>query len=253
MLYAICITVAAGLSTALGGACVLLFKRPSEKILAFSLGFASGVMITVSLSDMLPHVTESYSEHMSDLNAAIACTSLCALGMFIAFLLAKLVPNVRPVGMFDEKKARAMKSAIITTLALVAHNLPEGILTLFTNINDPDFGTSLALAVAMHNIPEGIAIAVPIFYATNSRAKGFIYAFASGVAEPVGALLAFGLLANYLSPLFLNGIIASVAGIMLYVSFQELLYEAFSYNEKTLATFGVCIGIITMHIGIYLV
>ncbi len=253
MLYAITVTVMAGLSTGLGGLCVLLFKKPSEKILALSLGFASGVMITVSLSDMVPHTVLSYSKFMNEQKAALCAASLCAMGMVIAHLIAKLVPDIRPIGGYDEKRANIMKSAIVTTLALVAHNLPEGVLTLFTNANDPAIGTSLALAVAMHNIPEGIAIAVPVFYATKSRLKGFFYALASGVAEPVGALLAYGLLSSYISPLFLNGIIAAVAGIMLYVSFDELLYQGFLYSEKALATLGVCSGILTMHIGIYLV
>ncbi len=253
MLYAITVTVLAGLSTGIGGIFALLMKRPTEKIMAFSLGFAAGVMITVSLADMLPHSVHEYTGIMQPPFAVLSACSLCAIGMFIAMLLSSLVPEIQPSKTLSAQNAKVLKSAVVTTLAIMVHNLPEGVLTLFTSVEDPQFGASLALAVALHNIPEGIAIAVPIYYATGSKAKGFFYALVSGIAEPIGALLAFGLLSKLLSMMFINGIIAGIAGIMLFVSFDELLPQAFYQNRKSSAILGVCIGIMVMLVGIYLV
>ncbi|MEG0768966.1 MAG: ZIP family metal transporter [Ruthenibacterium sp.] len=253
MLNAFSVTVLAGLSTGLGGLVVLLSRRPGARMMAFSLGFAAGVMLTVSLSDMLPHTVKIYAVALPPVRAALAAGSLCALGMAAALLLGRLVPEPRPQAAVTQRNANALRSAMITTLALVMHNLPEGVLTLFTGVADPGIGTPLALAIALHNIPEGIAVAVPVYYATGSRARGFFYALASGLAEPLGALLAFCLFARLLSPLFLNGLIAGIAGIMLFVSVSELLPESFSYGKRMHAIAGACIGMLVMHVGIYLV
>lgn len=251
MLYALMITTLAGLSTGLGGLIVLCCRRPGARMMAFSLGFAAGVMCTVSLSDMLPHTVADYETVMTRAQGALASGSLCVMGMVCAMLLARLVPE--PQAQARDTKATALHSAMITTLALVLHNLPEGVLTLFTGVAAPTVGMALALAIALHNIPEGVAIAVPVYYATGSRAKGFLYALASGLAEPLGAVLAFWLLSGFLTQLFLNGLIAFIAGVMLYVSFSELIPESFSYQKRLFAVAGLCVGTLVMHVGIYLV
>ena len=153
----------------------------------------------------------------------------------------------------DGVPAGALRSAMVTTAAIVMHNLPEGILTLFTSYADPSLGLTLAAAVALHNIPEGFAISVPVYYATGSRARGVWYALASGLAEPAGAVLAFSLLRGFLSPLFLNGLIALIAGVMLYVSVSELIPQGFSASRHGGAAAGLCVGILVMSIGIHLV
>ena len=132
------------------------------------------------------------------------------------------------------------------------HNLPEGILTLFTSYASPALGITLTLAIALHNIPEGVAISVPVYYATGSRVRAVLYALFSGLAEPAGALLAFCLLRGFFSPLFLNGLIATVAGIMIYVSISELVPEGFSYGKRGHAVAGLAVGVLTMSIGICL-
>ncbi len=129
----------------------------------------------------------------------------------------------------------------------------EGILTLFTSYASPTLGATLTLAIALHNIPEGIAISVPVYYATNSRVRGALYALLSGLAEPAGALLAFFLLRSFISPLFLNGLIATIAGIMIYVSISELIPEGFSYGRRGYTVGGLVAGILAMSVGIYLV
>ena len=227
MLFALTLTTLAGLSTGLGGLVVLLFKRPRARMMAFSMGFAGGVMLTVSLSDMLPHtVDEKELAARPDGHAA------------------RGTPAINP---------GALRSAMVTTAAIVLHNLPEGILTLFTSYASPTLGATLTLAIALHNIPEGIAISVPVYYATNSRVRGALYALLSGLAEPAGALLAFFLLRSFISPLFLNGLIATIAGIMIYVSISELIPEGFSYGRRGYTVGGLVAGILAMSVGIYLV
>ncbi len=278
MIHALTLTTLAGLSTGLGGLVVLLFRRPGAKLMAFSLGFAGGVMLTVSLADMLPHTVAVYSESMAKLPAALCAASLCLLGMLASALLERSVPDEAELGARAGRKTRAvpamapagapaqggqaqcagvrsgaLRAAMVTTAAIVLHNLPEGILTLFTGYADPTIGLALTLAIALHNIPEGIAIAVPVYYATGSRGRGMLYALFSGLAEPAGALCAFLLLRDALSPLFLNGLIALIAGIMTGVSIGELVPDAFSYEEKNVAVAGLAVGILTMYVGIYLV
>ena len=253
MLFALTLTTLAGLSTGLGGLVVLLFKRPRARMMAFSMGFAGGVMLTVSLSDMLPHTVETYSDTMGRFPAALASASLCVMGMLIALLLERCIPDEKELAARPDGHAArgtpainpgALRSAMVTT---------AGILTLFTSYASPTLGATLTLAIALHNIPEGIAISVPVYYATNSRVRGALYALLSGLAEPAGALLAFFLLRSFISPLFLNGLIATIAGIMIYVSISELIPEGFSYGRRGYTVGGLVAGILAMSVGIYLV
>ena len=200
MLFALTLTTLAGLSTGLGGLVVLLFKRPRARMMAFSMGFAGGVMLTVSLSDMLPHTVETYSDTMGRFPAALASASLCVMGMLIALLLERCIPDEKELAARPDGHAArgtpainpgALRSAMVTTAAIVLHNLPEGILTLFTSYASPTLGATLTLAIALHNIPEGIAISVPVYYATNSRVRGALYALLSGRARRCAAGVLF--------------------------------------------------------------
>ena len=244
----------AGLSTGIGGLAVLFFRRPGNRMMSFSMGFAAGVMMTVSLSDMLPHTVETYGETMPITQAAFYSASLCLMGMIVALLLERCIPSECELAAGREgASAGALRSAMVTTAAIVMHNLPEGILTLFTTYADPTLGLTLAAAVALHNIPEGFAISVPVYYATGSRARGVLYALFSGLAEPAGAVLAFLFLRSFLSALFLNGLIALIAGVMLYVSVSELIPQGFSSGDRGGTVAGLCVGILIMSIGIHLV
>ena len=158
MLFALTLTTLAGLSTGLGGLVVLLFKRPRARMMAFSMGFAGGVMLTVSLSDMLPHTVETYSDTMGRFPAALASASLCVMGMLIALLLERCIPDEKELAARPDGHAArgtpainpgALRSAMVTTAAIVLHNLPEGILTLFTSYASPTLGATLTLAIAL--------------------------------------------------------------------------------------------------------
>lgn len=170
---ALLLTTLAGLSTGLGGLVVWMVRAPGPRVMAFSQGFAAGVMMTVSLSEMLPSAVEAYANAGAvPVGAALRCASLCAAGMLVAWLLEKSLPGeealARRLSVPSKTRAAALRGALATMAAIVLHNLPEGILTLFTNAASSALGPSLALAIALHNIPEGIAVAVPVYYATRS-------------------------------------------------------------------------------------
>lgn len=243
MLHAFWIAALAGLSTGLGGLTVLLPRRPGRRALAFSMGFAGGVMAAVSLADMLPHAAEGYLGSMAPLRAAGACGSLLAMGMLAALLLARCVPDAAELASGPE--GGALRTAVVVTAAIVLHNLPEGVLTMFTGYADPALGVQLAAAVALHNIPEGVAIAVPVWHATRSRWKGAALALASGLAEPLGAAAAFLPARGLLTPLFLDGMLAFIAGVMLCVCAAELLPAGYAHARGTCAA-GVCAGALVM-------
>ena len=258
MQLALILTTLAGLSTGLGGLVVWLIRMPGPRVMAFSQGFAAGVMMTVSFSEMLPSAVQTYIQSgSSPVWAALRGASLCAAGMLVAYLLEKSLPEeqalARRMCVQGKTRAAALRGALVTTAAIVLHNLPEGILTLFTNAADSALGPGLALAIALHNIPEGMAVAVPVYYATQSRGKGVLFALCSGLAEPAGALVAFFLLKGFFSPLFLNGLLALVAGVMLQVSFAQLLPDGFSYREHGTCALGISAGTLCMGVGLYLV
>ena len=256
MLTAILMTSLAGLSTGLGGLIVLGCRRPTDRMMAFSLGFAGGVMLTVSLADMLPETVTAYRAFLPGGKAVCAALSLYIAGCVVAWLLQNCLPEPDAAKLAKRgegdvaMRMRAAKSAIVTTAVLLLHNLPEGILTLLTNVSDPQLGARTALAIALHNIPEGLAVAVPFACATGSRAKGAVAALVSGLAEPAGAVLAALVLAPLLTPGLLNGIVAVVAGIMLWVAAAQLLPAAFEPAWRKMGVTGFCAGVLMMILGI---
>ena len=207
-------TLFAGLATGLGGL-LALGPKPTPRAMAAAMGFAAGVMTAVSLTDLLPTALGWYRRAFSPEGAALALVSLLCMGMALAALLERCLPEQTGRGL-DERRAGALRSALITGAALVLHNLPEGVLTLFAGAADSALGLRMVLAVALHNLPEGLAVALPLYYATGSRRRAVGAAFASGLAEPAGAVLAYALVGGRLRPGFLNGLLVLVAGVLLY-------------------------------------
>ena len=245
------LTTLAGLSTGLGGVIAALF-HPTPRLLAFCGGFAGAVMVTVSLADLAPSVMEFYGQSLSMLGCGFAVTGLLLGGMLTALFLGKALPGEETLAARFGSRAQgaAMRTALVTGAALLLHNLPEGILTLVSGVADPSMGARTALAIALHNIPEGLAVAVPFSCATGSRGKGAAAALTSGLAEPAGALLAWLFLRNFVTPGLLNGIVALVAGIMLWVAADQLLPTAFESDNRKTGVVGFAFGTLVMILGI---
>lgn len=252
MQTALLFTTLAGLSTALGGLITALFP-PTPRLLAASAGFAAGVMLTVSLADLAPEALAFYAQRLPPpaCGAAVCGQLLC--GMAAAAFLGRLLPEesvlARRLHLEHEgetSRPAALRAALVTGAALLLHNLPEGVLTLFAGAADPRLGLRTALAIALHNIPEGLAVAVPFAYATRSRARGVLAALASGLAEPLGAALAWLFLRGLLTPALLNGTVVLVAGVMLWVAIEQLLPAA----KGMAGHIGAAAGCLLMLLGI---
>ena len=250
----IVLTTIAGLSTGLGGVLAVLCT-PTERLLAASAGFAGGVMLTASLTDLLPEALDFYAAYLPPLGSGGAAVSLLALGMLTAALLGRLLPEESELAdRFgqgrDPARAAAMRTALITGAALLLHNFPEGVLTFFAGTADPALGLRTAAAIALHNIPEGLAVAMPFAYATRSRAAGVLAALVSGLAEPLGAVLAWLFLRRFFTPGFLTGTVVLAAGIMVWVALAQLLPQALAAKHRAAGIFGAAAGTLLMLLGI---
>lgn len=255
IIFAFIITLIAGLSTGIGSAIAFFCRKTNFKFLSVALGFSAGVMIYVSFIEILPKAIEISGEIIS------VISFFC--GVLIMAIIDFLVPSFENPhelhsieDMEDKDKAKRYRKlhrlGLFTALAIAIHNFPEGMVTFVSAITDPGLGISIAVAIAIHNIPEGIAVSVPIYYATNSRKKAFIWSFLSGLAEPLGAFVAYLLLMKFISSSFLGILFASVAGIMMYISFDELLPTAREYGKPHYSIFGLFLGMLVMAVSLLL-
>ena len=258
ILFAFGLTVFAGLSTGIGSMMALFSKKFNPKFLAGSLGFSAGVMIYVSLVEIFVKAKDSLAAVYGLKPGYWATVIAFFTGIGIIALIDKLVPSFENPhelknmsnGFEAEKKQELMRMGLFSALAIGIHNFPEGLATFMGALHDPALGISIAVAIAIHNIPEGIAVSVPIYYATESRKKAFNYSFLSGFAEPVGALVGYFILRNFFSDATFGLIFASVAGIMVYISLDELLPTAEEYGEHHVAIFGLIAGMIVMALSL---
>jgi zinc transporter, ZIP family len=256
------------------GSCIaFLAKRTDFRFLSVSTGFSAGVMLYVSFVEILPKGLEILSaRHGDELGLWIN-----TLSFFIGILIIALIDNLIPAGenphespsrqerallqgsptKLDEHKL--MRMGLFTALAIAIHNFPEGLATFLVALENPTLGLAIAIAIALHNIPEGISVAVPIYYATGRRRKAFSYSVLSGLAEPVGALVGYGLLllllgnGGALSPSILGPIFAAVAGIMVYISLDELLPTSRAYGKGHDSILGLVAGMLVMALSLLLV
>ncbi len=266
ILFAFTLTLLAGLSTGLGGLLALFIRQKDTVALSIGLGFSAGVMIYVSFVEILPEALESF-ETMGYEMAHLYMVLCFFAGIGITALIDRMVPgDINPhelhkgsefVGIdatHDQiNKARALKrTGVFTAVAIAIHNFPEGFATFTVALVDPTIAIPIALAVAIHNIPEGVAVGLPIYHATGSRKKGFGYALLSGLAEPLGALVGFMLLMPFLNETTLGVVFAVVAGIMIYISFDELLPAAREYGSGHSVIGGLIGGMALMAFSLVL-
>ena len=257
------LTLFAGLATGIGSAMVLLTKQTNKKFLSFSLGLSAGVMLYVSLVEILSKSVSSLSlvfgEKFGNIYAVLGFFS----GIAIIILIDKFIPknehtselygleNSNKTNVSD-KKAALMRMGLFTALAISIHNFPEGLATFISALDDPELGFPIATAIAIHNIPEGIAVAVPIFYATGSKMKAFKLSFLSGLTEPLGAVIGYFLFVRFMGDEAFGFIFASVAGIMVYISLAELLPTANKYAKQSISIAGLVFGMMIMAISLIL-
>ena len=269
---ALLLTLIAGAATGIGGALVLFKKRISSNFLAGALGLSAGVMIFISLAELLPEAQAEIMATGSMRHGETFVLLAFFAGMGIITLIDFLIPEYEnpheasglslgahtpAVDMLSHagNEKAMLRLGLMSAFAIAIHNFPEGIATFIGALNDPQMGAGITFAIAIHNIPEGIAVAIPIYYATKSKGKALLYATLSGFSEVIGAALCLAVTA--VSGIELTGegaafplILAAVAGIMTYISLDELLPTAEKYGKHHIAIAGVIAGMAIMGVSL---
>ncbi len=258
--FAFGLTLFAGLSTGIGSALAFFTKSTNTRFLSVSLGFSAGVMIYVSFVEILQKARLSLVPEFGDKLASWYAVIGFFAGILIIAIIDKLIPSmenpheIRRVEDMDtggtKRDPKLVRMGMFTALAIGIHNFPEGIATFMAGMTDPTIAVPIAVAIAIHNIPEGIAVSIPISYGTGSKRKGFYLSFLSGLAEPVGALLAYFILMPFLSDKLFGFIFAGVAGIMVFISIDELLPTAREYGLPHHAVYGFLAGMALMALSL---
>lgn len=258
VLLAFLVTLGAGLATGIGSLLAFAARPTDKKFLSFMLGLSAGVMIYVSLVEIFQKSVLSLSAAFDDYSAGYLWATIGFFGgvLFIAIIdhyLHKKQANpheTHSVGEMDDPEAREksalLKMGTFTALAIAIHNFPEGFATFLATIEDPALGIAIGLAIAIHNIPEGIAVSIPVYHATGSRLKAFWYSLGSGIVEPIGALLGYFVLIQFFNEYVFGVVFAAVAGIMIFISLDELLPTAQRYGYHHLSIYGVIVGMMIM-------
>jgi ZIP family zinc transporter len=247
---ALIITAIAGISTGFGSTIAYFIRKPRITYLAFALGLSAGVMVYVSFVELLPKAAETVGELWSVI--------VFFLGIIFIGTIDFLVPEPENPHNYQglaepeapQQDRKLMRTGLLTALAIGIHNFPEGLATFAAVLTDLKLGIFIAVAIAIHNVPEGIAVSVPVFYATGSKNKAFVYSFLSGVSEPVGAVIGYLILMPFLSQALLAGILSFIAGIMVYISLDELLPVAHRYGHGHLVIIGIVIGMAIMALSL---
>lgn len=254
--YPLLLTLCAGLATAIGSIIAFATRHTSRGFFSFTLGLSAGVMLYVSFVELFDEARSLFANTWGGQLGEFGTALFFFVGMGLIGLIDKLVPSfenpheIRSVENLNNpasgKEARLHQIGLLTALAIAIHNFPEGIATFMAAQNNPSIGVAIAVAIALHNIPEGIAVSIPIYYATGSKKRAFLYSLLSGLAEPLGALLAFLLLMPFMNDVVLGGVLAAVAGIMVYISIDELLPAAREYGKPHVAIWGMVVGMMLM-------
>ncbi len=242
------LTLLAGGATFVGALFGILGQKPSNRLLAFALGFAAGIMLLISLMEMLPAAL-----HTTGMSPVLGY-GMFMLGLLGYFAMDRLLPHQHPQDLLTETRrpVNLKRTAVLLTLGISLHNFPEGIATFVTASSDLELGMGIALAVAIHNVPEGLAVAGPIYAATGSKGKALFWAGLSGLAEILGGLIAFVLLGPAVSPVMIAAIMAAVAGIMVALSVDELMPLAREIDPHNNPSYGVLCGMTVMGLSLTL-
>jgi len=284
------LTIFAGMATGIGSIIAFTAKRTNYRFLSVATGFSAGVMLYVSFVEIFFKGVESLAESFGDplghwINAASFFGGMALIGIIDALIphaenpheihseteSAPLhdpdAPLPDPEHQHDDcnpvahrhHNPKLMRMGLFTALAIAIHNFPEGLATFLAALQDPSLGIPIAIAIALHNIPEGISVSVPIFYATGNRKKAFAWSFLSGLAEPVGAVIAYlglrfilGGGSGVIPPQVMGVLFGGVAGIMVYISLDELLPTSRAYGKGHDSLFGLVAGMVVMALSLLL-
>ncbi|MFO8041859.1 MAG: zinc transporter ZupT [Alkalispirochaeta sp.] len=263
LLLAFGLTLFAGLSTGVGSILAFFSSSRDHRFLSGALGFSAGVMLYVSMVEIFGKAQDSLAESVGEPAALRLATVAFFAGIAAIAIIDRFIPtmqNPHEVRGIDEiasdteaelkKRRNLLRMGLFSALAIGLHNFPEGLATFIATLEDPTLGISIAIAIAIHNIPEGIAVSVPIYHATGSRKKALRLSFISGLAEPVGALLGYLILRPFMNDLVFGLLFAGVAGIMVFISLDELLPTAEHYGEHHITIYGLIAGMVVMAVSI---
>lgn len=257
ILFAIGLTLFAGLSTGIGGVLAFFFRRTNTKLLSVILGFSAGVMIYVSFVEIFAEAKSHLIDQLGEYTGSWVTAVSFFGGILLIAIIDKLVPSYEnpheshKIEEMDSCKAefdasRLLRTGLFTALAITIHNFPEGLATFTSAVKEPTLGVAIAIAIAIHNIPEGIAVSIPVYCATGSRRKALGLSLLSGFSEPLGAILGYLLLLPFFNDVVFGVLFAAVAGIMVFISLDELLPTAREYGEHHLSIFGLIAGMAVM-------
>ncbi len=282
VLFPFILTLFAGLSTGIGSLIAFAAKKTNKRFLSLSLGFSAGVMIYVSMIEIFGKAKISLVAELGEKGGSWATVAAFFGGIFLIAIIDKLIPSEENphetksvvadckhtkgekcetcmakdhcIGEESDtpQKSKLMRMGVFTALAIAVHNFPEGLATFVSALQDPSIAIPIVAAIAIHNIPEGIAVSVPIYQATGSRKKAFLYSFISGLAEPVGALIGWLILMPVMNDIVFGVIFAGVAGIMVFISVDELLPSAREYGEHHISIYGLIAGMMVMAVSLLL-
>lgn len=288
VMFPFLLTLFAGLSTGIGSLIAFVAKKTNKRFLSLSLGFSAGVMIYVSMIEIFGKAKVSLMAELGEKGGSWATVAAFFGGIFLIAVIDKVIPSEenphetksvvadckrakgekckecaarddceskeKCIGEDTEAphKSKLMRMGVFTALAIAVHNFPEGLATFVSALQDPSIAIPIVAAIAIHNIPEGIAVSVPIYQATGSRKKAFFYSFVSGLAEPVGALIGWLILMPVMNDVVFGIIFAGVAGIMVFISVDELLPAAREYGEHHISIYGLIAGMMVMAVSLLL-
>ena len=258
--------MAAGLSTGLGSAIAFFAKRTNLRLLSVATGFSAGVMLWISFVEILPKAQRALEAARGAREGPWLAAGAFFLGTLLILAIDRLVPGdenphevrsaleIASLGdaMSLPAAARLRRTGTALAIAIAIHNFPEGLATFVAALEDPAVGVAIAIAVALHNIPEGVSVAVPIFYATGRRRAAFGWSLLSGLAEPLGAVVGYLVLRPFLTPATMGVLFGAVAGIMVYISLDELLPTSRAFGQGHDSLYGLLLGMGAMSLSLLL-
>ncbi|EHD2428293.1 zinc transporter ZupT [Campylobacter jejuni] len=278
---AMLLTLFAGFSTAIGSIIAFFSRKDDLRVLSLGLGFSAGVMIYISFMEILPTALKDFKNYYNSHWAELLGMACFFGGILISLLIDKLIPEdvnphepkedlselkicplpqkgqnppkFHPGEKLHQINTKALKrTGIFTALAIAIHNFPEGFATFISSLDNLTLGIAIAIAVAIHNIPEGLAVSLPIYHATGDKKKAFIYSALSGFAEPLGAFVGALILLPFIGDLTLAISFAVIAGIMVFISLDELLPAAKTYDKAHDSLYGLIVGMAIMALSLNL-